>query len=225
MISCSTFRGNTNSPISNFNCLKEDIPFLPINYPEYELTNIRIDFNKTKEMQIKSNNIINKIHFDNIPLDTYYIHISNIRIYSANEQNDSLEFIEYKPFNLSSEKKEIFGNIAPTDKKIFINRNNPLIKGMKVNISKIIEEEIQNIKKVGGSNLKNIAIRVKAYNSNNQKIAEKDITLEIKESNKNKQNINHFNNKEYIPNGSIAFVMDTSEVYMFDEENDRWLKI
>lgn len=222
MISCSTLRGNTNSPISNFNCLKEDIPFLPINYPVYELKKIQIDFNKSKEIQIKSYDIINKIDFNNIPENTEYICISSIRIYGT----DNVEFIEYRPFNLSSEKKEIFGVIAPTDNKIFVNKNNTLIKGIKINISKIIEEEYQNIRKVGGSNLKNIAIRIKAYDINNQKIAEKDITLVVKATkNTREKNINRFDNKEYIPNGSIAFVMDTSEVYMFDEENDRWLKI
>ena len=29
----------------------------------------------------------------------------------------------------------------------------------------------------------------------------------------------------YITNGSVAFCMDTSEVYKFDEEYDRWLKL
>lgn len=219
MISCAVSKGNTNSPISNFNCLKEDVPFLPKNYFGHEILPLNINLNTLDQISLKENSLINKITFNDTD-NAKYISVNNIKIYGIDD-NQNENHIEYNKQNFAKDKKDIFDILAPLDEKFYIG-DYSFIKGIKLSIQNIIKEEKENVRDV--KKIHKIIITFTTYKDNN--ITEnKEITLNIEDKEDSVYSKNHFIVNGFVPNGSTAFVMDTSEVYIFDEDNDVWLKI
>lgn len=212
MISCTEYKGQKYTPISNFECLAKDVASLPKNRNGLDTIDITYDYTNSNEVNVYSNNFINNLKFNNLPSDIVFIKIASIKLISGQKE----ELLEYNE-NIDFGGFVQYGFLNPYLKKLCVNDNNI---GSGLDLSKI--ENVDEIQiKFNFMDKDNIIKSNKTYNL---KINKKEIINTENCSNYYSIKTN-FNNNFYIANGSVAFIMDTGDVYKFDEEYDRWLKI
>ncbi len=228
MISCSTSRGNINSPISNFDCLKHDVPFLPRNNLNNVIKDININLVDLPEIDIQKNAIINRVILNKLPNETEYIEFKHIKIFGYDNELQNVETVEYSYENFPTIKSHYFGLFAPIKQKISM-KNYKVLNG-KINIDEFLNFELKELKKSVSevTTINKISVVINCIKKDGSE-EDKEVIFNIEEKKNIELNQEHYVKyyftNERIPNGSIAFVMDTSEAYKFDEEYDIWRKI
>lgn len=227
MISCTNYRGQSYNPISQFDCLSEDIPFLPKNKKGLVVKDVIIELSNAKNT-IQDNTFLHKMKINDLPKNVNYIKINSLFIFGADDKNNIVTSIspsyETAPPNAPFGH---YGSFNPLLEKIKIDDNYFIAD---VDIKKMTKVDIKDMQVVSPEvvKIKRIILDVTLYENNNV-VSSHQIRLDINDTAKTKNNNNQFNAKIYnmshITNGSVTFVMDTGEVYKFDEEYDRWLKV
>ena len=232
MITCSSYRGQSYNPISQFDCLSADIPYLPVNKEGMIVEDIEVRI-VTPELRIKSNNFLHKIKLGEIPKETNFVQIKSLFIFGANKNNENKmsisPSIDTAPPNAPFEH---YGGLNPLRGKIALQGKDFFL--VDVDIKNMLEIDIKDMQQYDKEVIKiNKIILDMYFYKNEEELEKKHITLNIsnegdfiqksiKEKNISNKEIYNMNN---ISNGSVAFCMDTGEVYKFDEEYDRWLKL
>lgn len=210
MISCSNARGISYNPISNFDCLSSDIPYLPVNRRNKSIKDVEVDVNaNSSASEIHTNTIIHKIKLKNLSDN-----IDRIKIIPILDIDNNLHDLNFNIENVFH-------------KDIILNESNVLL----VDID--IENLIKFIKK--NNNVQDYKICFKFIFLKNENVINENILkfnilkaiikpniLNLNTNDKQDLSIYEMNN---IPNGSIALCMDTGDVYKFDSEYDQWLKL
>lgn len=207
MITCSVYRGMSYNPISNFDCLLNDVPYLPVNKADKVIKDMNVDVKTTSStIEFNKNTIIHKITLQNLTDD-----IDTIKIQPMIEINNNIKELDFNYKNIFNED-------------ISLNKSNILL------IDIDIENMIKYIEK--NKNIKNYTICFKfIFSKNNNVINENIIKFNLLEAIFKSSVLNLSNTKlsnleiNNIPNGSISLCMDTGDVYKFDEEYDKWLKL
>ena len=227
MISCSVSKGNTNSPISTFTCLEHDIPFLPKNNPQHIIEDIHIDLTNLLSINFKQNTIINRVIFDKLIDNTEYIQFKKIKVFGYNNDGDNIQTTEYNVDNFPIIKSHYFGLFTPSNTKISM-KNYKVLNG-KLDLLEFLKLELKALQKINSNVTKIDKINIVINCIKNDTTEEKEISFNIQEKEYIELNKEHYVKYYFpdgqIPNGSIALVMDTSEVYIFDLEYDKWRKL
>lgn len=238
MITCSSYRGQSYNPISQFDCLADDIPYLPKNKEGIIIEDINFDYTDESalaQISVRQNTFLHKIKLDKVPDNTNYIQIKSLFIVGVDESGTRKisisPSIETAPEGV---RFEHYGGLDPTLGKIQLNGKKFFFADM--NVEKMTEIDVKDMQKYDSSVVKvsKIILDLYFYNDDTE-LGKKQIPLIVTDKKtieqtkkKSKKNMN-ITTKGYsglsITNGSVAFCMDTSEVYKFDEEYDRWLKI
>lgn len=226
MITCSNHRGQSYYPISQFDCLSDDVPYLPVNKENVYVNDIEIAIN-TPETAIKSNTFLHKINLNGISRELNFIQIKSMFIFGVDANKVEKRYISLDADKELNNKNLIhYGKLNPLYGKIKLNSNKSFF--VDVNIKNMLEVDMENIKKNNSEIVEiNKIVLDMCFYKNNEEIERKYITLNIlyeEDIKKEKNEIRNFDINN-ITNGSVAFCMDTGEVYKFDEEYDRWLKL
>lgn len=216
MITFSEYMGNTYSPTTSIECLSSDILFLPRNRKNEIVEDIFFNYSTNAQVSIKTNTFLHKIYLGNVPSNISHFEINDVIVLAEN--NDKTETLELK-YN-----KEQFKDMPFVINKRVLTKNR-----FDISTKRLLIDELNKAKKINNILEKIAKITLKIILYSNDTISN-EISLEIKiDGNHNIINDDNYFydnfDKFYIGNGSIAFCMDTTDVYKFDEEYDRWLKI
>ncbi|MFR4986955.1 MAG: hypothetical protein ACLUCH_06125 [Lachnospirales bacterium] len=242
MITCSSYRGQSYNPTSQFDCLADDIPYLPKNKEGIVIEDINFDYNiSASDIKIKENTFLHKIKITNIKrnrdfIKPNFVQIKSLLIFGANRFGENKlsisPSVETAPPNAPFEH---YGGLSPLKGKIALNKQGFLLAD--VDIGQMTKVDVKDMQQYDSSVVKISKIILDLYFYNNDiEVDKKRISLIItdksiieiqrqREIEQNKSIRTKTYSGLYITNGSVAFCMDTSEVYKFDEEYDRWLKL
>lgn len=223
MITCSSYRGQAFNPISQFDCLSTDVPNLPRNKKGRVIEDISINCNLPSEITIKENTFLHKINLFDMPKEANYIQVKSLYIFRSNELEKNKTSIP--PSIIRASKRDDYkhyGGLDPNIGKIDVSKEKYLL--VDIDIDAIQKNEFE------GGKINKIILDLYFYKDDKEiKNIQFSFIITVGEhliqENLNKHGIFSSYDTLNITNGSIAFCMDTSEVYKFDEEYDRWLKL
>lgn len=226
MLSISDLNGMSNSPTSTMYCLPKDIPFLPTNYKGMVITDLQIDYNNDKQdVQVDSNNLINVLSINNLPAMVDYANIINIKTVGVDENNTVVKELYYKGTTTTNYTSSHYGKLELDSAYQFIGLKNSL--SARLNVQNVIDKDKimlhdEDNRVVGVSKF---VLTLAFYDKNKNLIKTIDVTFNIN----NIARVEEIRNDYYVSNGSTAIcILDNNQgldVYMFNEEYDKWEKL
>ena len=173
MITCSSYRGQSYNPTSQFDCLADDIPYLPKNKEGIVIEDINFDYNiSASDIKIKENTFLHKIKITNIKrnrdfIKPNFVQIKSLLIFGANRFGENKlsisPSVETAPPNAPFEH---YGGLSPLKGKIALNKQGFLLAD--VDIGQMTKVDVKDMQQYDSSVVKisKIILDLYFYNSN-----------------------------------------------------------